>query len=155
MLAMNVANIRECFSDIYCHNDFAENKTIEIINASFIADEESIFGKVNRKYAKTEIEWYQSQSRNIHDIPGKIPKIWMEIADHQGNINSNYGWCIFSNENKNQFSNAIACLTRDKNSRQSQMIYTRPSMHKDASRNGMKDFMCTSTTQLIIRKDRH
>ena len=45
-------------------------------------------------YAKREIEWYESQSLYVKDIPGKVLKIWEMCADKDGKINSNYGWCI-------------------------------------------------------------
>jgi len=130
---------------------FAENNTIEIVNASFIADEKSIFGKVSEDYSEAELLWYYSQSRNVLDIPGKIPKIWLDIAGDNNMINSNYGWCIFSEENHEQYNNALTTLRIDKYSRQAQMIYTRPTMHKDSCRLNMKDFICTTSVQLIIR----
>lgn len=75
------------------------NTTIEIVNASFIADEESIFGEVNWDYVKREEEWYNSMSRSVHSIPGGAPQIWKAVADKDGLINSNYGWAIYSPEN--------------------------------------------------------
>jgi hypothetical protein len=47
--------------------------TVEIIGASFIADEESLFGEVNWDYVRREEEWYNSQSLNVNDIPGGPP----------------------------------------------------------------------------------
>ena len=124
---------------------------LEIVNASFIADEPAIFGTPNEDWHARELKWYLSQSLNVNDIPGEIPAIWKQVADKDGFINSNYGWCIFSNENGNQFDNAIEALTRDRNSRQAVMIYNRPSMHKDSTRDGMRDFMCTHCTHMMIR----
>lgn len=134
--------------------DLVSNGTIEIINASFIADEKYIFGEVNYDYTRKELDWYKSQSLNVMDIEKPIPKIWLDIASKQGKINSNYGWCIFSEENFNQFDNAINCLKNNINSRQSSMIYIRPSMHEDAFVDGMKDFICTFAVQLFIRSKR-
>ena len=74
-------------------------KTIEIQNAHFLADKDWIIREPNYDYAKREIEWYESQSLYVKDIPGDTPKIWQSCADKDGKINSNYGWCIFSNEN--------------------------------------------------------
>lgn len=44
---------------------------IELIGASFLADEPAIFGEPNIEYINAEINWYESQSLNIHDIYGK------------------------------------------------------------------------------------
>lgn len=141
------------FIDMYRNKDISDNGTYEIINASFIADRDSIFGKLNEDYAKAELQWYKGCSLNIKHIPGKIPEIWKQIASHKGEINSNYGWCIFSQDNGSQFQEALTCLMKDESSRQASMIYTRPTMHKDAFRDGMKDFICTFGTQVFIRTD--
>jgi len=126
-------------------------KTIEIINASFLADEASIFGKVNQDYVKRELEWYRSLSLNVNDIPGGPPAIWKQVSDKDGFINSNYGWCIYSKENGNQFTKVVNELVASPLSRRATMIYIRPSMHEDYNRNGMSDFMCTYSTQYFIR----
>lgn len=154
MMTTNTVNdIRMQFRGTYIEGKFAENDTIEILNASFIADEDIIFGSLNINYAKREIEWYKSESLNINDIPGDIPRIWQDIATEDGRINSNYGWCIFSSENGYQAQNALKTLFRDKHSRQATMIYIRPSMHEDSCVDGMKDFMCTYSAQMFIRND--
>ena len=128
-------------------------KTIEILNASFIADQPSIIGKVNEDYVQRELEWYKSQSLNVNDIPGETPQIWKMVASDKGEINSNYGWCIYSEENGYQFENVVDELIKNPHSRRANMIYTRPSMHGDYNRDGMSDFMCTNNVQYIIRND--
>lgn len=134
--------------------------TIEIVGASFIADEESIFGEVNWDYVKREEEWYNSMSLSVHDIPGGPPQIWKAVADKDGYINSNYGWCIFSPENgfngdtgelDCQYTRAFAELKANPESRRAIMIYTRPSMWLDYNKNGRSDFMCTNAVQYLVR----
>jgi thymidylate synthase len=126
-------------------------KTIEILNASFIADEEALFGTVNQEYVARELEWYRSMSLNVDDIPGGPPAIWKQVADKNGIINSNYGWCIYSEENGYQFTKVVEELSKSPLSRRAIMIYTRPSMHVEYNLNGMSDFMCTNTVQYYIR----
>jgi thymidylate synthase len=126
-------------------------KTIEILNASFIADEEALFGTVNQEYVARELEWYRSMSLNVEDIPGGPPAIWKQVADVNGIINSNYGWCIYSEENGYQFTKVVEELSKSPLSRRAIMIYTRPSMHVEYNLNGMSDFMCTNTVQYYIR----
>jgi thymidylate synthase len=145
---MNVQSIRELFRSI---KPDPATGMLEIINASFIADEACIFGTVNQDYVERELDWCLSESLNVNDIPGDVPSIWKAIATPAGEINSNYGWCILSVENGSQFDSAISALESDINSRQAVMIYNRPSMHKDSKRDGMKDFMCTHSTHLMIR----
>lgn len=151
---LKVNNIREQFIDLYKNNQIAENGTVEIINASFISDEETIFGELNKEYAEREIEWYLDQSLNIKTMKGDIPKIWKDISGKNGEINSNYGWCILSEKNYDQFMNVIIALRDNKYSRQASMIYIRPSMHYDCNRESMKDFICTFAAQLFIRNNK-
>ena len=129
-----------------------ENEMLEIVNASFIANERKIFGHVNYDYVEREWEWYMSESLNVNDITGETPAIWQDVSDADGFINSNYGWCQFSDANFNQFESAVNNLKMDRASRQGAMIFTRPSMHIDAVENGRKDFMCTYAHQLMIRE---
>ena len=155
---MNVQNIRSTFQEALYNEDFVLDKTgvklLEIVGASFIADEDAIFGKVNYDYVKREIEWYNSQSLNVNDIPGNIPKIWQDISDRDGYINSNYGWCIFSKENHDQYQNVLNELNNNPRSRRATMIYTRPTMWNDYDRNGMSDFMCTNAVQYVVRDNK-
>lgn len=134
-------------------------KTIEIQNAHFICDKDWIIREPNYEYANREIEWYKTQSLYVEDIPGKTPKIWNDCADADGKINSNYGWCIWSNENGNQYKSCIRTLIKDPYSRQACMIYNRPSMQIDANANGKHDFMCTYSVQVfindIVKDDKH
>lgn len=127
------------------------NETIEICGAAFIADEESIFGQVNWDYVKREEEWYNSMSLNVNDIPGGPPQIWKTVADPDGFINSNYGWCIYSPENNSQYENVFNELSKNPESRRAEMIYNRPSMWLDYNKNGRSDFMCTNSVQYLIR----
>ena len=123
---------------------------VEIHGISFEADEPSIFGEVNEEYVVREIAWYNSQSLNVNDLGGKVPKIWKHISTDEGYINSNYGWCIFSRENGYQFDNVVRELSFNPESRRGCMIYNRPSMHQDAHRDSMNDFMCTNAVNYYI-----
>ena len=150
-----VYHIREFFiNDLHSENfvlDKSGCKMLELRSASFIANERAIFGTPNDDYINREISWYTSQSLNINDIPGGPPKIWQQVATPQGQIISNYGWCIFSNENHNQYQRVLAELIANPNSRRAIMIYTRPSMWNEYNKDGMSDFMCTNNVQYMIR----
>jgi thymidylate synthase len=129
-------------------------KTVEIMNAAFIADEPAIIGTLNEDYIKRELEWYKSMSLNVNDIPGGPPEIWKKVSSKEGLINSNYGWCIYSKENGDQFQNVVNELTKNPGSRRATMIYNRPSMHDDYNKDGMSDFMCTNSVQYLIRDNK-
>lgn len=150
-----VSDIRRIFKERLAADQYVTIaggvKTIEIAPAFFLADEPTIFGEVNRDYVRREIEWYESMSLNVNDIPGGPPEIWKKCATPQGFINSNYGWCIYNPDNGDQYHNVLRELRRDPSSRRAVMIYTRPSMHVDQNRGGMQDFMCTNTVQFFVR----
>ena len=181
-LSLRTADVRNLFKALLAEHQFTAvnregsmtnlvgNTTIEIVNASFIADEPSIFGKVNQKYVEREEQWYNSMSLNVNDIPGGPPQIWSAVADADGFINSNYGWCIYSPQNgfsayanvadvannpdlQNdcQYNRARDELRKNPESRRAMMLYTRPSMWLDYNRNGRSDFMCTNAVQYLIR----
>jgi thymidylate synthase len=129
-------------------------KMLEIYAPSFIADELQIFGEPNLDYIQREIAWYESQSLYVTEIPGGTPTIWTKVATPYGLINSNYGWMIFSEENGSQYENALRALLKNKDTRQAEMIYTRPTMHFDATFDGMSDFCCTNSHMYLIRDGR-
>lgn len=153
-----VSDIRNFFIQSYADHEYVTDKTgvktIEMVAAQFIANEPCIFGTLDTSYIARELDWYKSQSLNVNDIPGGAPKVWKDVADESGFINSNYGWCIYSGENGNQYENVVNELRQNPNSRRAIMIYTRPHMHYDYKFLGMNDFMCTNTVQYMIRNDK-
>ena len=152
---MNVKDIRNQLIYNYKTKSFVTDKsgvkTVEIINANFIADEETIFAPLNHDYIEKELAWYLKKSLNVFDIDREPPKIWRDVADKFGNINSNYGWCIWSSTNFYQYESALEELRRNPDSRRAIMIYTRPSMQVEYNYQGKSDFICTNTVQYFIR----
>jgi thymidylate synthase len=154
---LTVKDIRQHFKDALAREDFVTDKsgvkTIEMVGASFLANEDAIFGEVNWDYVKREIAWYDSMSKKVADIPGGAPKVWQAVASKNGEINSNYGWAIYSSENHKQYWSVMLELLANPNSRRAVMIYTRPTMHSDYCREDMSDFMCTNAVQYLIRNN--
>ena len=153
-----VSDVRSWFRDLKNQGAYVTDKTgckmLEVVGATFIADEEAIFGTVNRDYVERELAWYRSESLNVNDIPGGAPTAWKACASPEGWINSNYGWMVWSNENFNQYDRVKKELQANPQSRRASMIYTRPSMWKEYNVDGMSDFVCTNTVQYLIRDDR-
>lgn len=150
-----INNIRDLIANKYVLNDFVIDKSgckvIELIGESFIADEKSIFGTINKSYITKELYWYLSESLNVNDIQSPIPQIWKDISSDDGTINSNYGWAIFSPQNGNQFLNCVKHIIENNDTRRACMIYTRPTMHSDFNKDGMSDFMCTHAVNYYVR----
>lgn len=152
---MNVLDIRNTLQTMYDKEQFITDKTgcktIQILGASFIADEPTIFGKVNQEYINAEINWYKLGSTNIHDIDyDPTPAAWEYTADNNGEINSNYGRLINSPLYFNQYNNAKEELQHNSNSRRATMVYTRPSIWEEYQDNGKNDFICTNAVSFYI-----
>lgn len=152
-----IKDIREYFASLLNEERFVVDKTgvktIEIIGDSFLADEDHIFGKVNKTYTQRELDWYLSMSLNVNDLED-TPKIWKDVATREGYINSNYGYLVFHPNNGFQYDFVRDELKKNPNSRRAEMIYTRPSMHTDYNRDGMSDFCCTNSVSYFIRDRR-
>lgn len=72
-------------------------------------------------YAEAEWQWYLSGDSSIYRlgyIYGKIPKIWQDIADNYGRVNSNYGFYWFT---LGQYDNVLEILKNDPESRRASL----------------------------------
>jgi thymidylate synthase len=151
----NVRDIRKQLIQKYKAEDFVIDKSgvqmVELIGATFLADEPAIYGTPNENWHARELAWYQSMSLNVNDIPEPIPTIWKEVSSKHGFINSNYGYLIWSDENHNQYDNVLKELQSNPFSRRAEMIYTRPSIWKEYNKDGMSDWICTDSVQYFIR----
>ena len=159
---MQIDGIRDYFIRELNSNNFTEDrnggKTIEMIGASFLADEEAIFGVPNYAYIDKELDWYESQSTNITDIypegDREPPKAWQMAANVHGEINSNYGHLIHSGKYYYQHTKVMHELLNNPDSRRASMIYTRPSIWKEYKENGKNDFICTNAVTYYIRDNK-
>lgn len=135
-------------------DDRSGQKIIEMLGASFVADEPSIFGKPSKTYIEREIDWYMSQSTNINDIyqeEREPPEAWRHSANTWGEINSNYGHLIFSEKYFNQYKNVMHELIKNPDGRRATMVYNRPSIWIEYNENGKSDFICTNAVSYYIR----
>ena len=132
-------------------------KCIELIGASFLADEPAIFGEPNTEYIQKEIDWYESMSLNINDIYGpdrEPPAAWEYAADPHGNINSNYGYLIYSDKFHGQYFKVAEELRMNPDGRRATMIYNRPGIWSEYVEGGKSDFICTNAVAYYIRHGR-
>lgn len=152
---LKVSDVRQHFITKLSEQDFTTDrtgsKTIEMIGASFLADEPAIFGTVNEQYVADEIAWYESMSTNVNDIGEKVPAAWKATANKHGEINSNYGHLIYSKKYFSQFQRVVDELLKNPDSRRAVMIYTRPSIWVEYNENGKNDFICTNAVAYYIR----
>ena len=145
----NNENILAALRLKYISGEFRDG-TVEIQGASFRCDREFIVpDTINQEYQDAEIEWYERGDRRVQtlfDIYGQEVKIWKNVADSRGMVNSNYGWCIYSAERGHQYAAAYDALRKNQFSRQAVMYYTVPEMHEIAG----KDHTCTYAVQYFL-----
>lgn len=160
-LITHTRDIRQMLAAAWEGGDIQDDGTVELVGVSFFANDDTIFGEVNLDYVRRELEWYDRQSLNVNDIPGGPPAIWRKVASQEqaqplgrlrpGTINSNYGFLLYHRENGAQYRHILEKLLKDRSTRQAVAVYTRPTIHEDAVRDGMSDFICTNTVQYLIR----
>ena len=159
-MQMEVKDVRNHFIEELKHERYTVDKTgqntIELLGASFLANESSIFGSPNDEYITREIDWYLSHSLNINDIYGldrPPPEAWEYAANQHGSINSNYGTLIFDDKYYRQFEQVVNELEINPDSRRASMIYQRPSIWVEYDEDGKNDFICTNAVTYYIRND--
>ena len=160
MRMYSVSDIRQLFIDELNDKAFTidrnDQKTIELIGASFLADEPAIFGEVNKDYVDAELRWYESESTNIYDIyedEKDPPLAWQQSANRHGEINSNYGFLIWNNRFHCQYERALEELEENPDSRRAIMIYNRPDIWMEYNENQKNDFICTNAVCYYIRNE--
>ena len=159
MIQENTSDIKQYFVNALAKEDFVMDrsgqKTIEMIGASFFADQPAIFGTPNESYIEIEKAWYESQSTNvnwIHETYNRnVPEAWKAAANQFGQINSNYGHLIYSDKYHNQYGRVLDELLENPDGRRASMIYTRPSIWEEYNEDGKNDFICTNSVTYYIR----
>ena len=110
-----------------------------------------------KKYVKAELDWYKSMDLSIIGHEGiESNPTWQSCCtkDEKKEINSNYGWCVFSEENGSQYDSCLEVLKKDKTTRNAIIVYNRPSIYKDYKRDGMHDMICTMYSHFFIRNNK-
>ena len=159
MIQENTSDIKHYFIDALAREDFVMDrsgqKTIELIGASFFADQPAIFGTPNESYIEIEKAWYESQSTNVNWITEtynrNVPEAWKASANSFGQINSNYGYLIYSDKYYYQYGRVLDELLENPDGRRASMIYTRPSIWEEYNEDGKNDFICTNSVTYYIR----
>ena len=159
MIQENTSDIKHYFINALDKEDFVMDrsgqKTIELIGASFFADQPAIFGTPNESYIEIEKAWYESQSTNVNWIPEtynrNVPEAWKASANQFGEINSNYGHLIYSDKYHHQYGQVLDELLANPDGRRASMIYTRPSIWMEYNEDGKNDFICTNAVTYYIR----
>tara|TARA_Y100001972_G_scaffold7455_1_gene7978 strand:- start:2850 stop:3491 length:642 start_codon:yes stop_codon:yes gene_type:complete len=101
-------------------------------------------------YAEAEWQWYLSGDNSIRKlgaIYGKIPPIWVRMANNKGEVNSNYGWQW---QRENQLEYVIKKLIKHKETRHAAISIYDCKEHDKYK----KDTPCTYAVQFTIVDDK-
>lgn len=108
--------------------------------------------KSNINYLTKEENWYMSKDLDVQKMSDIT--IWNLIKDSTNQVNSNYGYLVYSKGNFNQIYHVIKKLKEDRNTRQAVIFYNRPSIHLECNDLGGKDFICTFYQHFFIRDNK-
>ena len=102
------------------------------------------------EYAEAEWQWYLSGDNSISklgSIYGKIPPIWVKMANNKGKVNSNYGWQW---QRENQIDYVVHKLKKHKETRHAAISIYDCKEHDKYK----KDTPCTYAVQFTILNDK-
>jgi thymidylate synthase len=103
--------------------------------------------KMPIRYAIGELLWYDSRNNTAKAIE-PFSKFWSIIAEKDGTVNSNYGYCIHDKFDFDQWEFVKDILKKDQSSRQAIIHIKEP---RDLRVNPTKDLNCTISLQFLIR----
>jgi thymidylate synthase len=133
---------------------YPPNGTVEIISPQIVLEDPqcnlvTLAGRdLNIVYPMTEFVWYLTGNRKANEIQ-QYAKIWGQIADSSGEVESNYGDYIFnvSRMGFSQWSWCIDELSKEPASRRA-VLNILAAHHKKGN---PKDIPCTASLQFLIR----
>jgi len=102
--------------------------------------------RFNADYAIGEWLWYVGANPRVNNI-GKLAKIWEEIQDIRGLVESNYGSYIFETQYSLQWHWVREELLSDNDTRRATIVFNQP-YHKNRNH---KDYPCTQYIHFFIR----
>ena len=155
----NFKNANEAFDYLYHFIiDFGQDfdNTKAIFNCGFYLENpaDKIITETRRdwklEYAEAEWQWYLSGDNSISklgSIYGKIPPIWVKMANNKGKVNSNYGWQW---QRENQLDYVVHKLKKHKETRHAAISIYDCKEHDKYK----KDTPCTYAVQFTILNDK-
>jgi thymidylate synthase len=109
--------------------------------------------RISEAYLVFELLWYAGadNSKAGVEMISTYGKMWKNLTNPDGSVNSNYGHYFFADllgPGKSQFGYVLEKLRQDPNSRQA-VVNINSMAHKTIE--GCKDFPCTFSVQFLIR----
>lgn len=159
---MKPVDEKEIFRDIFMRFDCKANMVRprgqlvrEVENFSYtlppyVRFQNFVSRKLNLSYFKREMLWYLKGERFDTSICD-YAKIWKDVVNKDGSINSNYGQYIFSRKHNDtsQFDNVVNVLCADKDSRRASISI----LNSEHLLSDTNDVPCTYAMNFRIRFD--
>ena len=147
-------NIKKLYRDLYYNSEEIEVrglKTKELRNYQMIFKPYQRFinfpsRKLNLQYITQELYWYFNADKHDLSICDHA-KIWKDLVNEDGTINSNYGAIIFNGN----FERVIQTLCNDKYSRRAVILI---GDNENLNDEKTKDYKCTNSIVFSIRNNK-
>lgn len=130
-----------------------DNVVAEIINANLCLKDPTrntmceCTRKMPIRYAIGELLWYNSRNITAESI-SPFSKFWTKIAEPDGTVNSNYGYCIHDKFGFDQWEMVKELLKNNPTSRQA-ILHIKEA--RNVVDNPTKDLNCTIALQFLLR----
>jgi thymidylate synthase len=148
----------ELFTKTYSNLQSIQDESMiaEIVNANLCLKDPTrntmceCSRKMPIRYAIGEFIWYNSRNTNASSIE-PFSKYWGKIAESDGTVNSNYGYCIHDKFTFDQWNMVKELLKRDRHTRQAIIHIKEP---RNVIDNPTKDLNCTIALQFLLRNNK-
>jgi thymidylate synthase len=132
-----------------------------LYSVDWVADDESMIGKVNPDWVRRELAWFNSGSRYLADMEGPVPKLFQACAGAGGEVNSAYGYILFNEEAVTEgdkygtiYDRLVQRFHREGlGTRHGVAIITDRDIHRMATLNGRNDFICTNALNVMVDQE--
>jgi thymidylate synthase len=130
-----------------------------LYNVSWLADRDSMIGKVNKDWVRRELAWFNSGSDRLEDMEGPVPKLFQACAGEDGRVNSAYGHILFGQKHADNllsplytlYDRVIEAFTNEgASTRHAVAIISDREIHSMAHENGRQDFICTNALNFMV-----
>lgn len=128
----NTRQYRRLVRKLLRHHVDKDKVCYELAPVITVFEPDGLIAGTSVKYVEHELDWYLSKDLSINGHPGiEDNAVWQRCATDDGHINSNYGWCVYSEENGSQLRHAVDELARYGGTRHAVMVYTRPGINTE------------------------
>lgn len=130
-----------------------------LYSVDWVADQDSMIGKVNEDWVRRELAWFKSGSDRLADMEGPVPKLFQACAGWDGKVNSAYGYILFGRGDRlpqppSLFGRVIRTFENEgPATRHAVAIISDRDIHELAHHNGRNDFICTNALNFMIDAD--